>query len=91
MSTEEVAPENDWHRGVEERFAGILQPVFSSDGETSWFQIACALLRVSAVTCQPARDKMAVASIPTAPLAPLTATGPAAGVKPACTRGFLLT
>ncbi len=50
MDTKEIDPQESWYQGVEERYARILKPVFSSSGETNWFQIACALLRVSGLT-----------------------------------------
>lgn len=49
MESEELNGEK-WIRSVEQKYAQILQPVFTCAGQTSWFQIACALLRVSGVT-----------------------------------------
>jgi hypothetical protein len=49
MESEETNGEK-WIQSVEQNYARILQPVFTCAGQTSWFQLACALLRVSGVT-----------------------------------------
>jgi hypothetical protein len=47
---ESEANDDRWTQDAEAKYARILQPVFTCAGQTSWFQIACALLGVSGVT-----------------------------------------